>query len=115
MIPVHFEKSTVNWRKPGAMFKCSTCGTTRQYHILITWLFFKLYGVPLLPLKRYASVIECDSCRNVFNPVPNSARNRADRINRNLGMVYGGLVVVVPIIWIGYLLGVGQRPLAFRP
>jgi zinc-ribbon family len=47
-------------------FHCPVCGVDRSYRLRNPRAWFHLFWIPLIPLRRGESIVECDVCRSRF-------------------------------------------------
>jgi hypothetical protein len=55
-------------RIAGGMFECPICKTQRAYNHINTVRMFTLFFIPLFPLGRVNTYIECEFCKHPFIP-----------------------------------------------
>jgi len=49
-------------------FHCPSCQFDRQFHRRSARRWFTLFFIPVIPLNEVGEVIECTTCKRVFNP-----------------------------------------------
>jgi len=61
---------TMNWSstRSRGMFQCPNCQTKEAFRYKSTRPFLTLYFIPVLPIGGIQEFIQCDRCKNVFDP-----------------------------------------------
>ena len=49
-------------------FSCPSCATKRRYEHKRVRRFFTLYWIPIIPLDTLGEYVECETCRDTFDP-----------------------------------------------
>jgi uncharacterized tellurite resistance protein B-like protein len=58
----------LTFTKESGTFHCPNCKSSRPYRLRYKREFLTIYFIPLIPLQKLEEFLECEECRNTFEP-----------------------------------------------
>jgi hypothetical protein len=77
------------------VFLCPDEGDDRPYALKSRQRFFTLFFIPLIPLKKFGNIVECQSCRTKYEETVLARPTGAQRANSFVDGVRGAVVALL--------------------
>ncbi len=77
------------------VFLCPEEGGDRPYALKSRQRFFTLFFIPLIPLKKYSNIVECQNCKTKFEETVLNRPTGAQRVSSFTDGVRGAVVAIL--------------------